>query len=64
VDAVKVAIRNSSSELIEEGNAVINPDGITWNYTVTQYNSNVAGCRIKATAYDIPGNEGSMEVVV
>jgi hypothetical protein len=64
VDAVKVAIYNSSNELIEEGDAVVNPDGITWNYTVTQYNSNVAGCRIKATAYDIPGNEGVMEVVV
>jgi hypothetical protein len=64
VSAVRLSISNPLGEIIEEGAAVINPDGITWNYIVTQNNATIAGSMIKATAFDIPGNEGVMEVVV
>ena len=64
VKSVKVSISDPSDVLIEEGDATANPDGITWNYIVTQHNANVAGCVIKATAFDIPQNEGSMEMTV
>jgi hypothetical protein len=64
VNAVRVAICNEANELIEEGEAIVNPDGITWNYVVTKHNAKFQGSVVKATAYDIPGNEGSMEMVV
>lgn len=63
VKAVKVAIHNSVNELIEEGQATSNTDGI-WYYLATKVNPDVAGCKIKATAIVIPGNEGSLEVVL
>src|SRR5688572_3423223 len=63
VKEVKVAIHNPANELIEEGQAASNTDGI-WYYLATHPNPDVTGCKIKATAVDIPGNEGSLEVVV
>lgn len=64
VKSVKVSIRNSLDELIEEGDAVANFEGLSWTYIVTRNNPNVAGSVIKVIAFDIPGNEGSMEVAV
>lgn len=64
VNAVTVMIRNEADELIEQGNATANPDGVTWSYIVSKHNTNFRGSVVKATAFDIPGNEGSMEVVV
>ena len=61
VKAVKVSIRDPANELIEEGDATANPDGVSWLYIATKNNANVPGSTIKATAYDIPENEGSME---
>lgn len=63
VKAVKVSIHNSANELIEEGQATANTDGI-WYYLAIQPNPDFKGCKIKATAIDIPGNEGSLEVVL
>ena len=64
VNTVKVSIYNANEELIEEGPAVANADGFSWSYTVTQANANVPGTKIKATAFDIPENEGILEVTV
>src|SRR5687768_11236666 len=50
VNAVKVAIRNSDDELIEEGAASANADGLSWIYLVKQSNPEVTGTKIKATA--------------
>src|SRR5215210_1772956 len=63
VDSVIVSIRNSNDEVIEEGPAVLSNDDL-WIYTVTQSNLNIAGTKIKATAFDIPENEGSLEVTL
>lgn len=64
VNEVKVSIFNSLGELIEHGEAVLMSGRRSWNYTVTQANSTLPGTKIKATAYDIPENEGSLEVTL
>ena len=64
VNVVKVAIRNSADELIEEGAATANADGLSWSYVVQLPNPDVTGTKIKATAFDIPENEGSLEVTL
>jgi len=64
VNAVKVSIRNSADELIEEGAASANADGLSWSYVVQLPNPDVTGTKIKATAFDIPENEGSLEVTL
>jgi hypothetical protein len=65
VNEVKVSIFNANHELIEEGKAS-EMSGVkrSWNYTVTQANSTLSGTKLKATAYDIPENEGSLEVTL
>lgn len=62
VTAVKVLIYSASGELIEEGNAVT--DNILWMYQVTVVNLKIAGSKIVAKAYDLPGNEAMKEVTL
>ena len=57
---VQVAIYSPADVLIERGFAVSHSDGISWNYVITQVNSEVPGSKIKATAFDMPENEGSL----
>lgn len=64
VNAVVVSIHNSLGELIEEGAAIANPDGLSWNYIATQVNPQLSGTKIKAKAFDIPENEGFLEVTL
>lgn len=63
VNSVKISIRSSNDELIEEGPATAQPAGL-WLYTSTASNLNLSGTKIKATAFDIPENEGSLEVTL
>ena len=63
VTAVKVSIRNSNDELIEEGPAVPTSEGL-WTYTVTQNNAFLSGTKVKVSAFDMPENEGSFEVTM
>ena len=48
---------------IESGEAVNTGDSLMWMYTATKA-VDLAGARIVARAYDRPGNEGVMEVVL
>jgi hypothetical protein len=64
VNTVKVSIYNPVDVLIEEGAAVAAGDGLNWNYMSTVANANIAGCKIKATATDIPENEGTYQVML
>jgi hypothetical protein len=57
--SVKVSIRNAENKIIEEGKAIA--DGINWIYEVTK---NIPGTKIIATASDIRGNTGSLEVIL
>ena len=61
VTSVNVSILNKSGEIIETGNAVSDKHGVVWVYTVNVANSNTKGCKIVATASDVPGNEDVME---
>lgn len=63
VNNVKVTIYDAEGALVEEGAAIANPDGISWSYTVTTPNANFIGSKIKASAFDIPENEGTLEVI-
>jgi hypothetical protein len=65
VTEVKVGIYSSSGSVIEEGQAVLNPMNLgQWIYTVLQANASLAGTTITAIASDLPGNEGTLEVVL
>ena len=57
VARVHVEIFDNNNELIEKGDATSDKHGVLWVYTVSVPNDNVPGSVIKATAYDIPGNE-------
>lgn len=63
VGHITVAIFNSANELIEEGPCVV-VDKRSWGYTVTQANASLAGTKIKASAFDLPENEGTLEVTL
>jgi hypothetical protein len=64
VESVNVSIRAGNGELIEEGAAILDIKGINWVYTTTVANDQLAGSVITATAADIPGNTGSLEITV
>ena len=64
VKAVNVSIFDKSDNLIEKNEAVSDKHGVVWVYTVTVANVEVEGCKIVASAVDLPGNEDLMEVVI
>ena len=64
VNAVKVSIFGSDDELIEEGAATSNADGISWSYVATKANPVRGGTTIRASAFDIPENEGTLETTL
>jgi hypothetical protein len=65
VALVKVSIHSSTGVLVEEGNAILDPvKRRLWNYTATQNNATLTGSVISATATDLPGNSGSLEITV
>lgn len=64
VDEVKVEIRSATDVLIENGQAVMKPNGLDWEYTTQVVNNNLAGTKITFSAFDLPGNETIQEVVI
>lgn len=56
VEKVKVKIVKSNGALLEEGDAVLQPDGINWQYSTTTANANAAGNMLIITATDLPGH--------
>ena len=65
VAEVRLSIHTAAGVLVEEGNAVLNPiKQSLWIYTATQNNAAPAGCVIRATAVDLPGNTGSLEITI
>ncbi|MCG2613744.1 hypothetical protein LZZ85_05610 [Terrimonas sp. NA20] len=64
VVTVWVQIFAANGSLLERGAAVQNTNGLDWSYTTTQANNSLAGTKIIALATDVPGNEGSLEVIV
>lgn len=64
VTGVQVEIYAANGILLEKGNAVQQVNGIDWTYTATQANNPLTGSKIKAIATDVPGNEGTLELVL
>lgn len=65
VAEVKVSIHTAAGVLVEEGSAVLDPIRRNlWNYAATQNNATLAGSVITATAADLPGNKGTLEVTL
>ena len=56
VEGVKVRIEKPDGSLLEEGNALLQEDGLHWKYTVTVANANNAGNKVVVTATDLPGH--------
>ena len=64
VVTVSVSIHDAAGSLVEQGNAVMQTDELNWMYTTTQANAALAGSKIKATATDLPGNTGELEITL
>jgi hypothetical protein len=65
VAKVIVSIRTATGELVEEGNAILNPiNRNKWTYTTVADNPALAGGSVSVTAMDIPGNEGRMDLTL
>ena len=64
VAGLTVEIRDPGDKLIERGGAGINTGELNWIYTVKCQNDKLAGTSIKVTAIDLPGNEGTMEIIL
>jgi hypothetical protein len=65
VTEVLVSIRTATGELVETGNAILNPLNLNkWVYTATQNNAALAGSIITATARDLAENSGVLEVTL
>ena len=63
VHRVEVAIFDSADVLIEQGGCEM-VDKFTWRYVVIHGNASLPGTKIKASAFDIPENEGMLEVIL
>ena len=64
VTQVWVEIFAADGCLLETGMAEQQLNGLDWVYNVQRDNPLLSGSRIKAIARDVPGNEGSLEMIV
>ena len=61
VHHVHVRIQNPDGSLVEEGDALADPDRYIYRYAATVRNTSLAGDKILVTAYDNPGNETTQQ---
>jgi hypothetical protein len=62
---VFVSVKTAEDVLVEEGNAILNPiDRSEWIYKATQNNAALTGSIIVATAKDMPGNKGTLQIAI
>ena len=64
VKSVKVEIQAADRSVVESGQAVLQPDGLTWVYTTTSASAHSAGNVIRITAFDLPGNSIVDEITI
>ena len=64
VTGVTAEIFSTGGTLLEYGEAIIDTNSLNWVFTCTKINNLVPGMIIKATATDIPGNTGSLELTL
>ena len=61
VESVSVHIVNGEGSLVEDGNAILQPNGVDWLFTATKLNESLVGDKITVTASDIPHNNTVQE---
>jgi hypothetical protein len=64
VKAVKLQIYLADDTLVEEGNALLQVDGVSWKYTCTINNSDLLGNKLIWTAEDLAGNNTQLTIMV
>lgn len=64
IDWVKLQIKDSTDNLIEEGSAVLSANHVDWIYTATVVNTILAGSKLIISAADLPGNICTQEVIL
>lgn len=65
VVSVRVEIYTAKGQLLESSRAELDPsNSLDWNFTATMANSPLTGSKIIAIATDVPGNEGTLEVML
>jgi hypothetical protein len=62
VVGVSAEIYAADGKLLEKGACTQNINGVDFTYTAKLVNPLLAGCKIKAIAIDVPGNEGTLEI--
>jgi hypothetical protein len=60
VNTVKFRIE-SNGNLLEEGDAIIQSDGLSWTFTCGMPNSTIAGTLVSITATDLAGRKSSKQ---
>jgi hypothetical protein len=65
VTEVRVSVYDANGNLVEQGNALLHPiDRNKWSYNSTVAQADIAGSIITAEAMDIPGNKGSLQIIL
>jgi len=64
VDKVHVTIKGSDNVEIENGLAVVGPNGIDWLYMSTEDNPTPSGSKVIVKASDLPGNVTAAEYLI
>ncbi|KIC91316.1 hypothetical protein [Flavihumibacter solisilvae] len=64
IKAVKFILRSPDGTKLEEGEAVLNQNGVDWTYTAQVQNPSVPGTILKVIALDLPENQTSLEKVL
>lgn len=64
VASVRVFIYSADGQLLEKGDGIAQENNLDWIYTITLNNTSLPGTKIVATATDLPGNEGTLEVTL
>lgn len=64
VKSVLVSIIDEDGNILEQGDAVELLPGLEWVYEAKVENTRPRGCAIRVTARDLPGNKGSLEVII
>jgi hypothetical protein len=64
VASVYVTLLGQVGEVLEEGEATVDPNSHYWIYTATTAKPDYAGCTLKVQAKDLPGNVALKELVL
>lgn len=64
VEVVKIQIEKADGTVVEEGNAILQNEGLNWVYYTTVENANTSGNKIRVTAIDLPGNKTVEEKII